>query len=549
MKKIYADDYNILPGREVAAQLNALLAALAADDGQKALVFKKGEYFIDADNAPQPVLHITNTIGDGEWKKGEDPHRNRAAILFDKIKNLTVEGNSALFTVRGQLTNAVMRDCVNLTLKDLSFKAVNPDMHALKVVKKGKSFIDFETDAQSEYEYRNGKYFFVGKDYNTPFCESRFTAYWIGKVPKDNLRSVFRTSHPLRGAISVREKGDRVFRARYIFKPFCEEGDEYYLFDVRRKYQGIFAERCNNLVLDGVKQHFNYGLASVFQDCEDVTVKNCVFAPDAESPKKLASVADFMQVCCCRGKVIVRDNVFCGAGDDCLNVHGIHFPLKNLRGNSAEAVFRHPQTHGFCPFRQGDRVRFVNPLTLLPEDLAAVIGAEQKDEYTLSLTFDKNLSEKHARCVIENATACPDLVFSGNSVDRIITRGVLITTSGSVLVENNDFKNTSMHAVLVSDDAKNWYESGFVQDVEIRNNRFSANKGYYVCVKPENSKFAGFVHSGVKIENNIFASEYSKGLYFKDTGRAEVRGNSYVCGKKIKIIRSEVRSDVKEAGK
>lgn len=29
MKKIYADDYNILPGREVAAQLNALLAALA----------------------------------------------------------------------------------------------------------------------------------------------------------------------------------------------------------------------------------------------------------------------------------------------------------------------------------------------------------------------------------------------------------------------------------------------------------------------------------------------------------------------------------------
>lgn len=41
MKKIYADDYNILPGREVAAQLNALLAALAADDGQKRLFLKK----------------------------------------------------------------------------------------------------------------------------------------------------------------------------------------------------------------------------------------------------------------------------------------------------------------------------------------------------------------------------------------------------------------------------------------------------------------------------------------------------------------------------
>ena len=43
--------------------------------------------------------------------------------------------------------------------------------------------------------------------------------------------------------------------------PACKTGDIYCLFDVRRKYQGIFVERCRDTVLENVAQHFNYGLA------------------------------------------------------------------------------------------------------------------------------------------------------------------------------------------------------------------------------------------------------------------------------------------------
>ena len=106
-----------------------------------------------------------------------------------------------------------------------------------------------------------------------------------------------------------------------------------------------------------------------------------------------------------------------------------------------------------------------------------------------------------------------------------------------------------MHAVLVSDDAKSWYESGFVRDVTIRDNRFYGNKGYYVCVKPENGVYKGGVHSGIKVKNNLFASPTSEGLYFRAAKDCEVKNNTFVHGKRIRSVNAEVITDVGESEK
>ena len=536
MKYVYANEAGILPGEEITQKLNSLLSELAGDDGEKTLVFEKGEYVIDSAYAPEPELYITNTMGDGEWLKGERQHLNRVGMYFKGIKSLTVEGNSSVFAVRGSLTNIAVCDCENLYLKNFTLVTENPDMHAFKVVRKSAFRVDFELDCESRYEFKKGKYFFVGKDYERAFTAGRLTARWIGRVPASNGRSVVRTSHPLAGAVSIKKTGERAFRAVYLIRPRCEEGDEFYIFDVRRKYQGVFASRAKNLRLDGITQRFNYGLACVFQDCENVAVTDCVFAPPANGAKKLASVADFMQVCCCRGTVEVRRNAFCGAGDDCINVHGIHFAVKKRDGDGWLLAFMHPQTHGFCPFGTGDVVRFVSPETLLPVTEGVVESAELKDEHTVKLSLKEPARTDLKGLMAENASACPDLIFEGNVIDRIITRGALVTTSGKVIIENNDFYNTSMHAVLVSDDAKSWYESGFVRDVTIRDNRFYGNKGYYVCVKPENRVYKGAVHSGITIEDNLFSSPFSEGFYFKAASNITLKNNEFVFGERIRAV-------------
>jgi hypothetical protein len=55
-------------------------------------------------------------------------------------------------------------------------------------------------------------------------------------------------------------------------------------------------------------------------------------------------------------------------------------------------------------------------------------------------------------------------------------RSVLVTTKGKVLIENNLFAS-QMHGILIEGDNNNWYESGAVQDITIRNNVFE-NIGY-----------------------------------------------------------------------
>jgi len=52
-------------------------------------------------------------------------------------------------------------------------------------------------------------------------------------------------------------------------------------------------------------------------------------------------------------------------------------------------------------------------------------------------------------------------------------RGLLLSTPGKVVIEGNHFESSGS-AILIAGDANNWYETGAVKDVTIRNNVFAA---------------------------------------------------------------------------
>lgn len=538
MDRIFkGSDFGIIPGTDIAAALNELLAATATKDGNKTVVLDKGVYYLDSENVPRPELYVTNSIGDDEWKKNEEPHLNAVGVWLQNARNLTFDGGGSLFVVRGQMTNMALSQCENVTVKNLSFAAENPDMHELEVTGKGCGYVDFRLNGDSRYERKGKKFFFVGKDYASPFGHKRFTAHWIGRIPAEDPDCVQRVGHPFAGALGIKETGHGNFRVRYLVAPACKTGDIYCLFDVRRKYQGIFVERCRDTVLENVAQHFNYGLATVFQDSENVTVRNCRFVPEEGSGRKMASVADFMQVCMCRGKVTVENNRFEGSGDDCLNVHGVHFHVTGAAGGWLTVRFMHRQTHGFCPFRAGDEIRYINEKTLLSEGGDTVEEAVAVDEYTLKLRVRGEAPETLAGMSVENASACPDVSFAGNVMTRIITRGVLLTTSGKTEIKGNCFENTSMHSVLISDDASTWYESGFVRDLEIVGNYFGKCKGYTLQVKPENSVHRGYVHRNITFCDNVVDSGGEGGFYFKSAEGVRVMRNDIRSARRKTVIK------------
>ena len=509
---IDAAKHGIVPGKDISVQLTELLSQLSLTNENKELKIAPGVYYLTAENCARERLFITNTVSDDEFSAEECPHEARIGLTFKSIENLAVRAEGATFVLDGQMTNAAIINCKNLELDGLEFRHKNPDEHEFTVIKKTPLSVDFRLDADSCYKKSGRGFCFVGRDYETDFFRGKNAAWgWFGKIFADNENHIRREKNPFFGARSIEETEPHVFRVKYAGTSRFTPGERYCVFNTRRQYVGIFVDRSQDVTLKNVSQRFNYSLALVAQDCENISLDSVNFAPAENQEKRLVSIADFMQFCMCRGKVTVKNSFFCGAGDDCLNIHGVHFSITEKQDKKMIVRFMHKQTHGFNPLRIGDKIEYVNPKTLLPVGSARILSSKLLNETDIELTVDsENGAEKGL--VVEDVTACPGLLFKGNTLTRIITRGLLITTQGKVVVEDNSFDNTEMAAILFSDDAKSWYESGRCTDVTIKNNRFGDCGAYNIQILPENGHTNSIVHGDFVIDGNTFEKTACGGI-------------------------------------
>ncbi|MCX4458452.1 right-handed parallel beta-helix repeat-containing protein [Streptomyces sp. NBC_01340] len=127
---------------------------------------------------------------------------------------------------------------------------------------------------------------------------------------------------------------------------------------------------------------------------------------------------------------------------------------------------------------------------------------------TMTVTFDRPVPTgvETGGTVVENITATPSVVISGNVFRDVPTRGVLVTTRRPVLITGNRFDGMSMASIYVSADAYQWYESGPVADLTIRGNSFTRPTGPVIFVEPTNQVIAPAnpVHHNISVEHNTF---------------------------------------------
>jgi hypothetical protein len=531
--KVFAKEKGIAAGKDITLELSALFKELVKTDEPKELIFEPGEYFISSEKCDTEMLFITNTVGDDEFKVGGVPHNAAVALNLKNVKNLTIQGSGATFVISGKVTNAAVQNCENVEITGLAFKTVNPDFHEMKVFRKTAFTVDFELCGDSLYEENEcvKGYSFTGMDYKLDFFVNRNHWGYLHKIFADDKNHVIRVKHPFFTALSVKETGHNLFRVRYPNTSRFTVGETYGIYDAIRQYNGIFIDRSKDIVLEDVKQYFNYGLALVCQDTENLTVDGVFFAPEPGSGRFIASCADFMQVCMCKGDINITNSTFEGAGDDCLNVHGIHFEIVKINGQKLTVRFMHSQSHGFNPLHTGDKIEYIDPKTLLTKGEANIISSKLINEVDIELDVDSTTGASTGD-VIEDITMCPNLTFAGNTLNRIITRGLLITTRGKVLVENNHFMNTEMDGILFSNDAKSWYESGRVLDATVKGNRFDYCGGYYVEILPENGGTGSIVHGEFLVEYNDFNSPVGGGISAKGAQSLTIRNN------KVKSLKS-----------
>ena len=452
-------------------------------------------------------------------KIDENPTGRRYTAMYLKgKKNVTVDGNGAQVLVHGKMTPILLDQCENITFKNLTIDYACPTMAEITVVScEGGEYI-LKINPECRFRLEGHVLFWRGEDGldGVPYWEDVYISRYRLAVCYDPVKKISRGMDINDLAFeSVTQLDETTLRVRLKNKDAkLPVGSILQTRNIIRDQVGGLFQRSKNVTLENLRVKFMHGLGLVAQFCENVTYRNCDFTPG--QGRTIASTADFFHFSGCKGEIVLEGCRSWGAQDDHINVHGTHLRIveKNEEERSILVRFMHPETWGLQAFEAGDEIEFIRWDTLIPYASNRVAGYERLNDTDIRLCLDGPLPEMEVgRDVVENATWTANVYVRGCEFLQTSCRGILCTTRGEVIIENNRFYHLRGPALVVEDDCNFWFESGYTRHIIFRNNRVTGcNYGmggenspaiqYTPKVMREDS--AEFVHGKLTLTGNRF---------------------------------------------
>lgn len=480
--------------------------------------FAAGRYNFFTDNIYRNKYNISNTNGSPDSLKA-------VGILIKHAKNFEISGEGAEIVYHGKMIEVCIDSSENVSIADLSFDYNRPTVSEFKVVDVGDRYADLQIHKDSKYKiaYRNIFWYGDGWTYNT-----RILAQELNLETND----VKRLWNPIE-YMEFEELKSGLVRANGSHK--LKKDHVYQLREVYRDYAAVFTRRSKNIIWENVNFYFLHGMGLVSQFSENLTYDSVSIAPDSANGRTTAAWADMLHISGCKGKVLVKDCIFKGAHDDAINIHGTYMQIaEKISDKQIKLRFMHKQTYGFMGVNPGDEIEFVDSESYASHGMNKVKDAKMLNPKEILVTLEKSVPQKvELEDVIENVTWTPEVEIRGCHVSWIPTRGFLLATRKKILVEENEFLATHMGAILVGIDANNWYESGFVRDMTIRNNKFISCAEPVIQIEPRNKKANTSVHQNISIENNKFMLRNKLIFKAKSTKNISIEGNTIFSEKKL----------------
>lgn len=494
--------------------------------GAKVLAFQNGRYDIWPEGALRKEYFISNTS-----TQEECPSKVKTVgLLFEGLKDLTIDGNGATLMFHGEMTTIALERCENMKLQNLHVDFERPAGSEMTYTKVADGKVEVSIHPDTRYEIAGGRMNLIGEGWrsNRNHC--------IEYNPKDET---FRYSQGWNKLAAAEAKemtrGTVRFATPADFLP--EVGNTLTIRDIIRDQVGMFILESKNITLSRIQMHYMHGLGIMSQYSRNITMDRVKCTPREGSGRLLASSADMMHFSGCSGKVKIDSCYYSGAHDDPINIHGTNLrAIEKVDNRTLRLRFMHGQSYGFNAYFPGDTVAFVNASTMQRTDRARVEKVTRLSDKMLEVRFDKQIPaslELNHDCV-ENLTCTPEVEIRNCYFTRTSARGTLVTTPRKVVIENNTYYKTGMSAILIEGDAEGWYESGPVCDVLIKGNTF-VNCAYnggpgnaIIALHPSNTMVDAErpVHENVRIENNVFKTFGNPVLYAKSTADLIFKGNT-----------------------
>lgn len=490
------------------------------------LFFPKGRYDFWPDRAEKREYYVSNTTSETECPSKV----KNIGLLFEELKNLTVEGNGSLFVFHGKMITWAADRCENIRFRNFSVDFERPTMSELTFREVSPRRVVAEVHPDSRYALADDKLFWYGYKW---FADEK--NYF--SILTDTTEGAWRYSSfaPLNKS-KIRELAPCLLEFEGDFSQTnYQPGKTLTTRDHIRDHVGVFIHLSKNVSLENIAMHYMHGLGIVSQFSENLTYTGVRIIPSRG--RTVAGFADGMHFSGCKGYIRVEDCHFKGLHDDPMNIHGTFLQIREVHSPTSLTVrFMHGQTYGFPAFFEGDTVGFVQSDLIRTLGKAVVKSATRLSEREVRVELSKALPKgMDVGDCLENLTWTPSLEVRGCRFEMTNTRGLLITTPKKVVVENNHFYRTGMYAIQIACDAGSWYESGEVRDVLIQHNIFEEcgynrmpDDSYAIAVNPENHRImkGHWVHRNIRILNNTFKTVGGQVLKAKSTDGLAFENNS-----------------------
>ena len=527
--------------------MNALSKIFLSVGNGETVTLEKNKIY---DVRPEDSFYKEGFFCSNTAKKHENPNGYRcAAIFMQGRKNIVIDGNGATVLVHGKMTPMLFDGCENITVRNLCIDYACPTMSEFTALECGKDSCVIRINEECLFDVEDNDIIWHGE-------KNESGGYYWSDSCHGNRRHIkefnpqtletkdFSRDNMVFEKIEFIDKNTlRVFFADKSVS--FREGCVYQTRNIVRDQTGSLFQRCKNLKFENVRMMFMHGLGMVSQFCENVEFLNCDFSP--KSGRTVASTADFFQFSGCRGKLRVENCKANGAHDDYINVHGTHLRIVETDEAQKSMIvrFMHNESWGFQAFEAGDRLEFIKWDTLIPYAETTVTAYEKLNDTDIKLYLERELpSITIGKDVVENVSWTPDLHVSGCDFGPTSGRGILCTTRGEVMIENNRFSHLWGPALLIEDDCNFWFESGLTKKIVFRNNVVSGcdfgktwAESPVIRYTPKimNESSTAFVHGKLVLSGNVFekSSLGTHAIHLEYLREAEIADNIFDAPYKI----------------
>lgn len=435
-----------------------------ANDKHIKIVFEKGIYKFLPEYALSKFSFITNHSNGYKY----------IAFRFEDFDSVEIEGNGSEFIFHGRIAPFQFENCKEINVRNVTLDWDIPFIFEAEVL-----------DINEKEEWFDIKplkdgYSWAFKDDQISFPNiDGFSFHELGHThcfdPK--TKSTFYGSWGLHlnpEKVEMLENGIYRFHQKLKNYPpvgsiIASKGEK----ELNRYAPAFQTVNSKNVTFDNIIVHHALGMAFLFERTEDIKILNSgVYTRDG-SNRYISSTADATHFANCKGDILIENCRIEGMLDDGTNVHGTYVIVDEVMDEyTVRIALQHFEQLGFEFAGVSDEIWFIQS----PSPTRGIVNEVVKvkfinDKYS-ELTFKNKIPLKLSRNdVLENKTWNPTFTIRGSTVTKHRARNLMIKTPKRVLIENNTF-SSDMASIGLRGETIKWFESGAVEDVIIRNNRF-----------------------------------------------------------------------------